>query len=75
MSSVPTTAKITGLIPSLATAITGPDPLRAGEDTITREAGSITKEVFSITREEEFSIAKEGGSISILLEGDMEGVV
>ena len=73
MSSVPTTAKITGLIP--ATAITGPDPLSLGEDTITREAGSITKEGFSITKEEEFSIAKEGGSISILLEGDMEGVV
>ena len=64
MSSVPTTARITGLIP--ATAITGPDPLRLVEDTITREGGSIAKEVFSITREE--------GSISILLEGDMEGV-
>ena len=62
MSSVPSTTKITGAMVSPATVTTGAEPPRGVE-------------VFSITREGEFSIAKEGGSISILLEGDMEGVV
>ena len=66
MLSVPTTARITGDITSQA--ITGAEHLRAGagESSTTREGGSIAKEGFSITR--------EAGFISILLEEGMAGV-